>query len=203
MGHRVLAVITALSVLLGAGGAPGTGATGHTIEGFSPAEEAVIGWALGLFEQAGLRLPGIDFRRHEPGRACGGRPGWHEGNRHRSSIAICTEATGAVGEFLVLHEIAHAWDLAVLTDERRQAFGTGRGLRAWWGADPDHWHEYGAEQAAEVLVWGLIDRPARMSRLPRPFDGCAELLTGYRLLTGRDPLHGFTGRCRTGAWPPR
>jgi hypothetical protein len=49
---------------------------------------------------------------------------------------------------------------------------------------------YGAEHAAQILVWGLIDRPIRIATIPDT--SWADLRTGYVLLTGRPPLHGFT-----------
>ena len=102
---------------------------------------------------------------------------------------------GPVLEFLVLHELAHAWDWANLSDERRGAFMADHRLDRWWGRDPVHWHSYAAEHAAEVIVWGLMDRPVRMARLPQAFERCDALLRGYLLLTARAPLHGYTDRC--------
>jgi hypothetical protein len=40
---------------------------------------------------------------------------------------------------------------------------------------------------------GLIDRPIRIATIPDT--SCADLRTGYVLLTGRPPLHGFTDLC--------
>jgi hypothetical protein len=80
-----------------------------------------------------------------------------------------------------------------LTESRRAAFLRLRGLTEWRNDDPDRWHERGAEHAAEIMVWGLIDRPVRPVFIPD--NTCADLLAGYVMLTGRSPLHGFTDRC--------
>ena len=60
------------------------------------------------------------------------------------------------------------------------------------GATDTVWEERGSEHAAEVMVWGLIDRQFS-ARIPH--NSCAELLDGYTTLTGQQPLHGFTGKC--------
>lgn len=55
------------------------------------------------------------------------------------------------------------------------------------------WHERGAENAAEIIAWGLIDRPVKPVRI---YDNdCDQLLGGYVILTGTDPLHGLTDVC--------
>jgi hypothetical protein len=59
------------------------------------------------------------------------------------------------------------------------------------------WHTYGAEQAAQIIVWGLIDRPIRIATIPD--SSCADLRTGYILLTGRPPLDGNTDLCAEAA----
>ena len=61
-----------------------------------------------------------------------------------------------------------------------------------WRSNDTAWEEKGAEQAAEILVWGLIDWDFSAQI---PDNTCAELLRGYVTLTGHKPLHGFTGKC--------
>jgi hypothetical protein len=176
------------------------GSDSHTTTEFSPMGNEVVEWAVALFDEAGLPLPGIDFTQHGSTGPCRGRPGWHERQGERSTIDICIDGPRASVEFLVLHELAHAWDRHHLTDERRAAFLEVRGLDRWWGADPEHWHEYGAEQSAEVVVWAVFDRPVRSARIPAPHNDCDHLLAGYRALTGRPPLHGYTDRCDPHPW---
>jgi hypothetical protein len=177
------------------GDAPAAASPSHTATRFRAAQEATIDWAVGLFDEAGLSLPGIDFVLDTTVEPCHGRRGWYSGADGRPVIHICTHEGGPVPELLILHELAHAWDGHTLTDERRTAFLDWRGLHQWWGTEHEHWGEYGAEQAAETIVWGVIDRPIRASQIPAPYNNCGQLRTAYLMLTGRLPLHGYMDRC--------
>jgi hypothetical protein len=96
---------------------------------------------------------------------------------------------GPVPEPLILHELAHAWDGHLLTEQRRAAFLDWRDMSQWWGDERAHWGDYGAEQAAETIVWGVIDRPISASQIPAPYNDCGHLWDAYVMLTGRPPLH--------------
>jgi hypothetical protein len=195
------ALVNGLFVLVAAAQQLATGGgIGHTTTGFSPMGADVVEWAVALFDQAGLPLPSIDFAQHDSTGPCRGRPGWHQRRGERSTIDICADGPRATLEFLVLHELAHAWDGHHLTDERRSAFLEVRGLDRWRGDDREHWDEYGAEQAAEVVVWAVFDRPVRMVRIPAPHNDCDHLLAGYRALTGEPPRHGYTDGCGEHPW---
>jgi hypothetical protein len=167
-----------------------------TYEHVLPFQVAVFEWAHDLYDEAGLDLPPIDVVRHRSTDPCQGRPGFHWHQDGRSRIDLCTRESGPAQEFLILHELAHAWDAHLLTDARREAFLRFRGLTAWRDDDLGRWHELGAEQAAEFIAWGLIDRPVRLVRFG-PVT-CDELAEGFRILTGSEPLHGFTSACATG-----
>ena len=146
---------------------------------------------LGLYAEAGLELPHLDFELHPDGEACHGGRGYYMGDG--STIRICIPDTGAVAQPVYLHEIAHAWDARTLSDDRRATFLDQRGLHKWWDDGSAPWYTFGAEQAAQIVMWGLIDRPISVATIPD--SGCAELQAGYHLLTGRRPLHGFTDLC--------
>jgi hypothetical protein len=51
----------------------------------------------------------------------------------------------------------------------------------------------GAEHAAEILVWGLIDREVQLVRV-RP-NICDALLESYITLTRLAPSNGYAGEC--------
>jgi hypothetical protein len=58
-------------------------------------------------------------------------------------------------------------------------------MSQWWGDERAHWGDYGAEQAAETIVWGVIDRPISASQIPAPYNDCGHLWDAYVMLTGR------------------
>jgi hypothetical protein len=186
-----LGVLVASTVLVGPHEEPNR--SSYSAAGFSHAQAALIDWAIGQYADAGLELPPLELVRYRTREPCRGARGFYTGGRSPATIRICMPEAGRFAELLFLHEIAHAWDAYALTDRRREAFLELRNLEQWWDDGAAHWHMYGAEQAAQVLVWGLIDRPIRVATIPDA--GCADLRTGYVLLTGRAPLHGYTDVC--------
>jgi hypothetical protein len=167
----------------------------HTMTGFTTEQEAAIDWAVGLFDEAGLALPGIAFVRDSTVDPCHGQRGWFEPQHEGPVVHVCIHDGGTIGDHLILHEIAHAWNSHNLDGDRRAEFLQWRGLVQWSGQDRDEWIEYGSEQAAEVMVWGLMDRPIGALQITPPYDDCAHLLAGYVLLTDQQPLHGYVDRC--------
>ncbi|MDJ0953706.1 MAG: hypothetical protein QNJ81_08500, partial [Acidimicrobiia bacterium] len=82
-------------------------------------------------------------------------------------------------------ELGHAWLLANLTPEGEAEFLAVRGLEHWSnGSVP--WHERGAEQAAEILAWGLMDEAIALVRIGNP--ACADATAAYEVLTGSPPM---------------
>jgi hypothetical protein len=195
LGHRVansaLAVLVAAVALVALPEVPNEAS--HSARGFSNAQEALIEWAIGLYADAGLELPPLRFVHYPTREPCRGARGLYTGGRTPATIRICTREAGPFAESLFLHEIAHAWDGYTLTDRRRAAFLQLRHLEQWWDDSSAQWHTYGAEQAAQIIVWGLIDRPIHIATIPD--SDCLDLRTGYVLLTGRPPLHGYTDLC--------
>ena len=160
-----------------------------------PAEFAAAAtWAMDLFDQAGFDLPLLRYVYHgDNSEPCAGRPGLHHPVEGRHVIEICTAEMSIPTEVMILHETAHAWIDRTLTDERRATFQQLRGWTYWRNYDAAAWHDNGTEQAAEIMVWGLIDRPLEMVRIDQ--NSCDELDAGYRALTGKAPLHGFRDEC--------
>lgn len=151
-------------------------------------------WAVDLFDEAGLSLPPLRFVYHGDDQTpCSGWRGAHRYLDGRSTIDICTDEPGKVTEALFLHEIAHAWAAHELTDDRKAHFGALRGWTYWSNHQQAEWHDNGSEQAAEIMVWGLIDRPVGIIKIND--HGCDDLDAGYRALTGQPPLHGYQDYC--------
>jgi hypothetical protein len=196
--HRSSAVrgaLVALVLVVGVAGASEAtpNPPAYTATGLTPAQVTQVEWAMGLYRQAGLPLPPIRFIGHATTEPCFGSAGAQTYAHGHSTIHICTPDAGPAEQFLFVHELAHAWDWLALTDGRRAQFMAIRGLHQWRANGKTDWHELGAEHAAEIMVWGLMDRPIRIVYLPHA--SCAELLAGYLTLTGRPPLHGYTTYC--------
>jgi hypothetical protein len=151
-------------------------------------------WAADLFEEAGLQLPPMRFVYHGDDQTpCSGWRGAHRHVDGRSTIDICTSDPGKVTAGLILHEAAHAWAAHELSDDRKADFQALRGWTYWSNHQDADWHENGSEQAAEMMVWGLIDRPVEIITIND--HSCDDLDAGYRALTGQPPLHGYQDHC--------
>jgi hypothetical protein len=159
-----------------------------------PDVAAAASWATDLFAQAGFELPPLRYVFHgDVSEPCGDRPGMHHRVDGVNVIEICTADASMVMAVMLLHETAHAWIDHALTEERKAAFQRLRGWLYWRDYDAAAWHDNGTEQAAEIIVWGLIDRPMAMVRIDQ--NSCVELDAGYRILTGQAPLHGLRDEC--------
>jgi hypothetical protein len=151
-------------------------------------------WAVGLFDQAGLELPPVRFVHHggdmDP---CLGREGLHHSVDGVNVVEICATEASWPTQVMILHETSHAWTDGQLTPQRKAAFQELRGWEHWRDYEAAGWHNNGTEQAAEIMVWGLIDRPIRIARINQA--GCDDLEAGYLTLTGQAPLNGFRDLC--------
>ena len=160
-----------------------------------PAEyEELVEWALSRFDEAGLELPPLRITHHGDDREpCQGVGGFHRSRDGISVIDFCTTKVGMFAERLVLHELAHAWTDHQLTDARKSEFQDLRGWTHWVAHEDASWDELGCEQAAEIIAWGLSDRPIRSILIAQA--SCEDFEVGYRTLTGRPPPPGHPDRC--------
>ncbi|MDJ0767815.1 MAG: hypothetical protein QNJ12_03440 [Ilumatobacter sp.] len=167
----------------------------HEIDADAPVEiQDAVHWALSLFEEADMELPSIRFNYHGEDRTgCNGAQGLHRHAPEGSNVELCMTAPGFPTAVTILHEFAHAWVDHNAGDDARSAFQELRGYDHWSNYDEVIWHENGIEQAAEIIVWGLVDRPLAMLRITQ--NSCAELEAGFVTLTGQLPLHGFQDHC--------
>ena len=154
-----------------------------SIETSDPNQRRMAEWAVGRFEEAGLVLPAIAIRF--PGRSldlCDGAWGLTFTDRIPMEVRMCWSDA-----FILLHELAHAWEAHNLPKHRRQPFMALRsGVDSWAGAGVP-WHRRGAEHAANVVAWGLLEDPYPISRT-YPNDPNS-LIEAFRVLTGLAPLH--------------
>lgn len=161
--------------------------------GLSPEMERSARWAIGLFDAADMELPPLRVTSSADPSDCNGAEGIHHPDGERSVIVICGQHVGFATDRVMLHELAHAWERHNVTAEQRDAFQRLRGNEVWHDYDAAPWHENGIEQAAEIVLWGVIDRPAPMIRITK--NGCDELRAAFRVLTGVDPLPASHDRC--------
>jgi hypothetical protein len=161
-----------------------------TYSGFTERHHELVDWAMSLFDEAGLQLPSVHFIASPDFEDCRGRSGIARHHDRRSEITLCGDRLGPAYDWMVLHELAHAFERHDLDDVRRGAFLELRGLAEWRNGD---WHDRGAEHAAEIIAWGLIDRPTRPGHIDQ--NTCDDLLAGYLTLIGEAPLHGYTEAC--------
>lgn len=140
------------------------------IEGGTADERRIVVAAHRLLLDAGLDLPYVTVTVDTTGAACKGYDGLYRSNGERHEVGVC-----AVTEVVVLHELAHAWDGARLTDEQRSVFLDHTGLESW--SDPGvEWKRRGTERAANTIAIALGDGRR----------GCSgPLADAYEFLTGQ------------------
>lgn len=165
------------------------GPSGDSVEVCNGTPELVaeVRWALSRFGLAGLDQPVPSRISFPPSTRCRQVPGegWAVDTGEGLDLLMCRVDDLERLRFVMLHELGHVWSNQHLDEARRDAFADSRGLDGW--RDPDgEWRDQGSEHAAEIIAWGLMDRPVPMTRLPDA--SCARLAAGFRMLTGRDPL---------------
>lgn len=164
-------------------------------------QQAMIDHAYSRFELAGIDVPivEIDFHVADAGEtnnaACFGYRGSYEPSKRRIRLCDPSDST-------LVHELAHAWIEATLDPDAKRAFLRMRGLDHW--TEADEWRKRGAEQAAEILTWGLMERDISSRWLRTDGHGRAiedrrllrlgdvyfdDLIEGYEQLTGELPLN--------------
>ncbi|MCP3993542.1 MAG: hypothetical protein GY722_00550, partial [bacterium] len=166
-----------------------------TVFNGSPELERLLVWGLERFEMAGLVRPQVLTASFAPLPVCAGVSGTvNDTIESGSDLVLCTDAHRAclpdreactefrVGDRLgMLHELSHIWLLDNLDADTEAAFLESRGLDVWISGSVA-WHERGAEQAAEILAWGLMDEAMPLVRIGDP--ECEEVAEAYSVLTG-------------------
>ena len=122
-------------------------ASGIGVVGGSPELHQRAEIAAQQFLDAGLDLRGVVVVFHPTTDGCGGHDGVYRPATHH--IDICNP-----NEFIIVHELAHAWDHANLDDDIRRRYMELRGLEAWNDSSVP-WKQRGIEDLAETIVWGL------------------------------------------------
>lgn len=121
--------------------------------GGGPAEQALVEAAVEAFEEHGLALPDLEVRFHDSSEGCNGHQGRFREIDGRGVIDLCQ-----VSEFLVLHEIGHAWTHVNMDAAEQARFAELTGSPSW-AAAADAWHKRGTEVAANAIAHGLLSTP--------------------------------------------
>jgi hypothetical protein len=106
--------------------------------------------ALARFRRSGLRLPDVEIVFHDDPVECSGHDGRFQRQFTPWRLLVCSEA-----EYVVTHELAHAWEAANLGAAARQAYVESRGLAGWDSAELS-WRERGVEDVAIVMQQNLM-----------------------------------------------
>jgi hypothetical protein len=180
---------TALLLLAVGGRGQALEPTDVTIDAPSVAWTRQVEWGIERFGEAGLELPPVAITVHGDRGPCDGNDGLfrHARPGEPMEVHLCSPADvgSRPARLITLHELGHVWAETELTSEERAAFLQVRGLRTWSDqAVPPH--EWGAEHAAEVLSWGLMDELVPIIRI---YDTEPDVLAdAFELLTGHAPL---------------
>jgi hypothetical protein len=145
------------------------------IDGGTPERRQTVLAAVERYLSVGLALPDLRVHIHTGSKAgCGGFQGLFHPDGEVAVIDLCYP-----GEFLVLHELGHAWERFNLDDPQRAEFRRLTGLTTWRSTDVT-WHDRGAERAANVLAHGLLSTPLTTAHYhARDFE-LFEALTGIK-----------------------
>jgi len=125
-----------------------------SLVGGSPAEQAVVRRTTERFVSNGLALPDLVIRFHDDVAGCEGHRGLFRVVDTTAVIDLCFEC-----EFLVLHELGHAWEHFNLDDTERRRFQQAVGATTWNSLDVPH-NFRAIEIAADVIAYGLLSTPA-------------------------------------------
>lgn len=147
----------------------------------TPSQRALVEWAVHRYDLAGLELPPVDVTFHPDPAGCGGNSGTYAAGH----LDVCVTEPSEYARNVVVHELAHSWCEAHLSVEDQRRFLRLRGLTTW-GSTSQPWAYRGAEQAAEIITWGVGDRA--IPPLLEQDDEPGQLRRAFAVITGRSPL---------------
>ena len=162
---------------------------------FTEEQQQLVDFAYERFVLAGLELPTVTIVFPTDQDQCHGYGGVYVPSER--TVRICRPS-----QTTMVHELAHAWAETTLTDGDRQAFLHLRGLDSW--TDADRWDQRGAEHAAEIISWALMDRNISIRWIETTPDGTTddttrlfklphsspdELAVAFQHLTGGQPTN--------------
>lgn len=183
---RIFALLT--SVLLLTFSMP----TAPTAPSLDAEQSSLVDFAQRQFSAAGIDLPNVEIDFPDDPASCFGYGGIYTPSKRL--IRICRPSKSTM-----IHEFAHAWIETSFSEADKEAFLEHRGLDSWVGGS--EWNLRGAEQAAEIITWALMDEDithrwietdyGSMSETRRllkvPNSDLEQLVSAYTQLTGSTP----------------
>lgn len=147
-----------------------------SVHGGTQDQVAIVDWAIGRFDAAGLTLPPLEVNFHVDPSGCLGNSGLYDAGH----LDVCTSGQSSYARKTIVHELAHAWIDRNVPAALRSKFMRMRGTETWNDGDQP-WGLRGYEQAAEVITW--VVGPGLTPLLPDHPDPAA-IEGAYRVLTG-------------------
>lgn len=145
-----------------------------TVFGASADQEARFDLAVARFASNELRLPELEVHFHESFDACDGHLGLFRASVEPAAIHICSDL-----DFVLTHELAHAWTSHNLDSDDRRRYLDHRGL-AVWNDTSTPWKHRGTEDAAFIIQQNLMTEAA-----PPRSPTWSERIEAYQVLTGQ------------------
>jgi hypothetical protein len=168
--------LAAVAVVLLEAPAPSLAVVGGTAE-----QRRMVSWAVDRFASVGLTLPALEIRFHATRDGCAGRLGLYDDG----VVDVCRHLTDLWAARELMHELAHGWLDANMTEAARERFLQLRGLTVWSDHDVD-WEQRGTEHGAEILAWAIGDQAGGIYTPSIPDNDHERLVVAYRALTGNE-----------------
>lgn len=177
-----------LTYLLTAAGSP------PVADSLTSEQQELVDFARSRFALAGIDLPDVAIEFPADETACHGYGGVYLPTEH--TVRICRPS-----KTTMVHELAHSWIETTFDEDDRRAFLAHRGLETWAGGSG--WDERGAEHAAEIITWAIMDENISIRWVETNADGTTvetwrlyklpdsspdQLASAYRALTGNEPV---------------
>jgi hypothetical protein len=162
-------------------------------EEFGAEEQELVDFAYSRFALVGIKLPDVHIEFPDDEAGCFGYGGVYLPSK--TTVRICRPS-----KTTMVHELAHSWVETTLNTAERNAFLEERGLDTWTGGT--EWDERGAEHAAEIITWALMDENISLRWIDTNSDGSTtetwklfkipnsnpdQLAAAYEQLTGSVP----------------
>ena len=123
------------------------------IHGAGMEQAEVLRSAKDRYDRAGMWLPPLRIFVHSTKDPCNARIALFNSDGRGDRIDLCNRGQS---DFIIMHELAHAWIHHRVSEATRREFLDRTGLT--WNDPTQEWSDRGTEVAANIVAWGLSDR---------------------------------------------